>query len=152
MTLEEVVDVISREISVSTDTLEVRALRPAFGNKHNVTVIMPAAATDKLIRMQKIKIDWMRCRIMKRQEDNRCWEHGHFKAECKGPNRERSCVKCAGEGHKASKCQNSSYCIHCKEEGHQSGSFKCPKRSNQNHRARTEIMELTLIEAILHTT
>ncbi|KAK9738757.1 hypothetical protein QE152_g9623 [Popillia japonica] len=136
-TLEEVVDVIAREISVSADTFKVRSLRPAFGNKQNpafgnkqnVTVIMPAAAAGKLIRMQKIKIGWMRCRIEDREEDKkcyRCWEHGHFKAECKGPNRERLCMKCAGEGHKANECQNSPYCIHCKGEGRQSESFKCP--------------------------
>ncbi|KAK9708301.1 hypothetical protein QE152_g27290 [Popillia japonica] len=145
-TLEEVVDVIAREISVSTDTFEVRALRPAFGNKQNVTVIMPAAAADKLIRIQKIKIGWMRRGIEEREEDKkcyRCWEHGHFKAECKGPNRERLCMKYAGEGHKANECQNSPYCIHCKGEGHQSGSFKWPTRSNQNQRTRTEIIEVS---------
>ncbi|KAK9746692.1 hypothetical protein QE152_g5882 [Popillia japonica] len=88
-------------------TLE-EVVDPAFGNKENVTVIMPAAAADKLIRMQKIKIGWMRCRIVEREEEKkcyRCWEHEHFKVECKGPNRERLCMKCAGEGHKANECQ-----------------------------------------------
>lgn len=128
-TREEVAAAISKEISAGIDTFEVRPLRPAFGNKQNCTVIVSAAAADKLIEKRKIKLGWTVCRIVERVEDNRCyrcWEYGHFKTECKGPNREVLCVKCAGEGHKASECQNNPYCVHCQKEGHQSSSWKCP--------------------------
>lgn len=138
VTIQEITDVISKELSVQPESFKVTALRPAYGDKQNVTVIIPTINAEKLIQMEKIKIGWTRCRIMEREVDKkcyRCWQYGHEKAQCKGPDRERLCVKCGKEGHKAAMCQNNPYCVHCKEEGHQSGSTRCPK--NRSRKKRT---------------
>ncbi|KAK9719951.1 hypothetical protein QE152_g22363 [Popillia japonica] len=127
-TTEEIAAAISRETLANPGTLEVRALRPAYGGKQNATVILPSMFADKLIQMAKIKIGWMKCRVEERVRDVKCfkcWELGHIKANCKGPDRRNLCLRCAKEGHIVSTCPNEPFCIHCQQEGHQSGSGKC---------------------------
>lgn len=147
-TTEEIVEAICRDTRVKPDTFEVRALRPAFGSRQNATIITPTAIGEKLLQMSKIKIGWMKCGIYEREKELkcfRCWELGHIKANCKGSDRSTLCAKCAKPGHMANACQNESYCVHCQEVGHQSGSRRCPKSgkmkdgasSSQNERGNS---------------
>ncbi|KAK9716863.1 hypothetical protein QE152_g24483 [Popillia japonica] len=43
----------------------------------------------------------------------KCWEYGHIKSVCTGPDREWLRLKCAKEEHKATACPNEPYCVHC---------------------------------------
>lgn len=127
---DEIVDAISKTINVNKGDFEVRALRPSYGNKQNATIIMKDSDADKLIEVANVKIGWTRCRVIERKNDPRCyrcWEHGHIKSQCKGPDREALCMKCAKEGHSANKCPNKAFCLLCNQEGHQSYSRKCMK-------------------------
>lgn len=129
-TEEDVREALVKTTNLKEKDIDVRALRPAFGNKQNVTVVMEVEAADKLLQSGSIKIGWMRCRILERKEVMkcyRCWDYGHKKSQCTGPNRENNCLKCGNEGHKAKDCQNKECCVNCGKEGHQTGSFKCPQ-------------------------
>lgn len=128
VTEDEIREAIVKNTSNDPRNFEIRALRPAYGNKQNVTVIMPAADAENLIQMRSIKIGWLKCKIVERRADvrcYRCWEYGHTKSECAGPDRQNHCLKCGKEGHKAGSCSNKPFCIFCKQDDHQSGSAKC---------------------------
>lgn len=132
-TEEDVREAVAKITTLDKNNFEVRALRPAFGNKQNVTVVIGVEEANKLLQVGYIKIGWMRCRILERKEEIkcfRCWKYGHKKTECTGPNRENSCLKCSKEGHKAINCPNKEYCVNCGKEGHQTGSFKCNSKNN----------------------
>lgn len=124
----EIEEAISKATGANSKDFEVRAIRPAYGNKQNATVVINDQDASKLIQSGKIKIGWTQCRVLERKKDPRCyrcWEHGHIKAQCKGPNREGLCIKCAKEGHTARQCKNVAFCVTCNQEGHQTYSRKC---------------------------
>lgn len=124
----EIVEAISRAAGAKREDFEVRAIRPAYGNKQNATIIMKDDDANRLIQTGRVKIGWTYCRILERKIDPRCyrcWEHGHLKAQCNGPNREGLCLKCVKAGHTANQCKNEAFCVICQKEGHQSYSRKC---------------------------
>lgn len=44
-----------------------------------------------------------------------CWEYGHVKANCEGPESTDFCIKCCQKGQKADKCLNKPVCIRYKK-------------------------------------
>lgn len=127
-TAEEIKKAISETATIDPGGIEVRALRPAFGGKINATAIMPTQEAKKLTDLGKIKIGWTKCRVLERHKDTKCfkcWEQGHTKDQCTGPDRKHLCLKCGKEGHKAAECKNVAFCVFCNKEGHQTGSTKC---------------------------
>lgn len=89
--------------------LQIRAIRPAYGGSQNVPVIMPEPDANKLLRTGKLKIGWLNCTVTKRKTEAkcfRCWDYGHMRAQCTGPDRQDQCIKCCKEGHKAAHCKN----------------------------------------------
>lgn len=129
-TEEEIREAVAKELSISSETVEVRALRPAFGGRQNATVILAESIANKLSGVETIRVGWMACKIVERafsQICYRCWEPGHIKNNCSGPDRERLCLKCGQPGHKIASCTNEEYCLTCRSTGHQTNSRKCPK-------------------------
>lgn len=128
-TVDEIRASISKASGARLEAFEVRALRPAYSGKQNVTVVAPEAAADQLLQRGRIEIGWTNCRIFERKRDltcYRCWEAGHTKDRCNGPDRQNLCLRCSKDGHLAKNCLNPPYCVHCKLEGHQSSSSRCP--------------------------
>lgn len=128
VTENEIKEAILKKAAIKPENYEVRKLRPAFGNKQNATIIITETDAQKLTDLSSIRIGWTECKITERKMELkcfRCWGLGHRKNQCKGPNREHLCLKCAQEGHTASVCTNSPFCIHCEEKGHQSNSRLC---------------------------
>lgn len=132
--LDEIKGAVSKAINVTTQTFEVRALRPAFGDKQNATLILHETEANKLLDMKEIKIGWTKCKILERKKETRCykcWDYGHVKSECKGPDRTDMCIKCCQKGHKASKCLSKPFCLDCQKEGHQTGRCNTDKNRKE---------------------
>lgn len=131
----EIKEAVAEAVSVEPDSFHVSALRPAYGNSLNATIKMNEDKALKLLQLGAIKIGWSLCKIRERKEYVKCfkcWENGHTKAECKGPDRENMCMKCAKIGHKAASCPNTAFCVYCNSEGHQTGSVRCLKNKKHN--------------------
>lgn len=127
--IDEIKEAVHKSMGVEMQHIDARALRPAKGGRQNATVILPADAADKLVVLGKIKIGLVRCRISEREKEikcYRCWENGHTRKDCTGPDRSNMCMKCGKEGHKAASCTNTPACVYCGTQGHQSGGRKCP--------------------------
>lgn len=134
ITETEIVEAVSKAINKEPKTFEVRALRPAFGNTQNATLIINEEDANIILKGNFLRVGWTRCRVVERAALNRCprcWEYGHSKGECTGPNREKHCWRCSAEGHRASECKNKPFCMHCKVEGHQTGSRSCQAHADK---------------------
>ena len=89
----------------------------------------------KLVRMERIKIGWMNCRVRLRSPLTRCFKclrYGHIATKCNGPDRRGKCYKCGADGHKAADCTAKPRCMLCldlglkgKELKHDLGKGKC---------------------------
>ncbi|XP_060516193.1 uncharacterized protein LOC132695754 [Cylas formicarius] len=115
-TTDEIKEAVSKATGTNPSNVDERALRPAYGGRQNVTLIVSEAKAEKLINLKTIKIGWTSCRIYERQREDRCfrcWGLGHVKSQCKGPDREKLCRKCGHEGHKADTCLNNPFCLQC---------------------------------------
>lgn len=120
---------IGETMSLKEDSFKLSALRPAYGGKKNITVIMAEKDAERFLEMKTIRIGWMSCKIKERIAETRCykcWAVGHTKANCSGPDREALCLKCTQPGHKALNCPNIAHCLDCKQDGHQTGTARCP--------------------------
>lgn len=133
VTAKEILETIAKETQADSNLIEVRAIRPAFGGRTNATVILPSDEANKLIQRGKLKIGWTFCRILERKKDPRClkcWEYGHQRDQCPGPDRDNLCRKCTKEGHKAASCKGKPFCIFCMTEGHLSNTRLCKRQQN----------------------
>ena len=88
----------------------------------------------KLLKATHIKIEWVSCRVRRKMEVNRCYRSlgfGHMAANCRGPDRSRSCWRYGEEGHTAGSCTRQSQCYLCyaKEDeprdDHIPGTIRC---------------------------
>lgn len=125
---QEIREAIAQAADTSPGKVELRARRPAYGGKSNITAVVSDEAGRKLATMQKIRIGWVTCRMAERKNEEkcfRCWERGHLKADCQGPDRRQLCLKCGKDDHKVAKCTNNPSCLICGREGHQTGYWKC---------------------------
>lgn len=133
VTTEDIQKSIIKETESDSRLIEVRAIRPAFGGRKNATVILPDNEANKLIQKGKLKIGWTFCKILERKKDSRClkcWEYGHLRDQCQGPDRDNLCRKCTQEGHKAAVCTGKPFCLFCKKEGHLSNTRLCQQIQN----------------------
>ena len=127
---EEIGEAVCTALKAEREEIQVRALRPAYGNTQKATIILKAELTQKLIEShKKLKIGWTYCRVRLRQDNSwcsTCWKEGHRSQECKGPDRTKLCMRCGKEGHKRLQCQNQVYCLDCGAEG-EHRTTRCPK-------------------------
>lgn len=125
----EATDSLTAEVTIRLTEADSRGQRRAF-------VSLPAGNANALLRTERIKIGWIRCRIRYREETKRCYRcfaTGHMQWDCKGPDRKGSgiCIGCGGNGHKLKECKNPPKCCLCSQDGrtavdHLPGSRSCP--------------------------
>lgn len=109
--------------------IKVKSIRPCRNGNQIATVQMSKPDAQILVKIGRIKVGWVNCRVKERIEVVRCFrclDFGHRVSGCKGPDRSNICVKCGQEGHKARSCNNTQYCSYCKTSEHRTDSTRCP--------------------------
>lgn len=121
---------VAQAIHEPEEEIKVTSLRPAYGSTQNATVVLPGHLAHKVQELQRVKIGWVFCRIVPREEITRCfkcWEIGHLANKCSGPDRSKLCFNCGREGHYKAECAFKTACVECGAEGHRMHSLRCPK-------------------------
>lgn len=130
---DEIRDAVSKTFNIARDKFEVTALRPAYGGKQNATLKMLETDANVLLQAKSIRVGWTKARLIEREKITRCtkcWETGHVKADCPGPDRSELCLKCGETGHKISGCQNEPFCLTCNTKGHRTESKNCKSKGS----------------------
>lgn len=127
--IEDATDSKGDDIIVYLTEADNREQRRAF-------VSLPAASANTLMRTQRVKIGWTRCRVRFREEIKRCYRcfaAGHMQWDCTGPDRKGTglCIRCGEKGHKMKECKNLLKCCLCSLDGktkvdHLPGTRGCP--------------------------
>lgn len=128
-TLEEVKEGFRSVIG--EEVVRVGQLRPAYGGTQCATVLVPGIAARKLTGVTRIQIGWVSCRLIRREEETRCyrcWEMGHTSGNCKGEDRRNKCFNCGQDGHYWANCTQVRKCLGCGSEDHRTGAFRCHKK------------------------
>ena len=74
----------------------------------------------KLVRIERIRIGWMNCRVRLRTPLTRCFKclrYGHIATKCNGPDRRAKCYKCGAHGQKVADCAAKPRCMLCLDLG-----------------------------------
>ena len=86
------------------------------GQRLAIVTVQETEAT-KILKVEKLKVGWVICRIRRRIPLVRCLRrlgYGHAR-DCKGIDRSNTCYKCGQTGHLAAACDNEPYCALCSE-------------------------------------
>lgn len=124
-TEEEVTAAVKRETNAVSDDIRVRLTAVNNREQKRAFVSLPVPEAKVLLKLNKIKVSLMNCRIRYRENAKRCYRcfgSGHTQFECKGPDRKGlgMCIKCGEVGHKMRECTNRTKCCIC--SGSSSGS------------------------------
>ena len=132
-TEEEIIEAFERQLDGAKERkVVVKSIRNAYGGTRTAVIAMPADLARKAVRMNKLRVGWVVCRIREKivvTRCYRCWDFGHLARNCKGPDRSKSCHRCGGEGHLVRTCTHPPNCCLCEgkdKQTHATGSFKCP--------------------------
>ena len=107
-TAEEIAPAITSVTDPGIVTTANIRLRASYSGTQAASVLLPVAATKKLMKARKLRIGWVNCRIRLRETVTRCFkchEIGHLARNCKSSvDRSSLCFRCRTEGHKAVNC------------------------------------------------
>lgn len=112
------------------ECFEVFSLRDAGRNTQRAVVGMARSMAERLLNEGKARLGWALCRFGKAGKRPiscyRCWQEGHTRWECRGPDRSALCRNCGKDGHLAAKCPNPTHCGLCGSSKHREGAKACP--------------------------
>lgn len=106
-TIEEVKEGVKAVVGTDAE-IKLSALRPAYGDAQNATIVVSGITARKLSLASRIQTGWMSCRLVRQEDEQRffrCWENGHFSTYCKEEGRSRCCFKYGEESHKKAVCE-----------------------------------------------
>lgn len=119
-TAEEVKAALSDLIGEEANACKVTITRPNWRKQRTAIVEVAEDSAAKLMQAGKVRIGWIVCRIYKKTMVTRCYNclgYGHYRDQCKGPDRSGCCYRCGKSDHKAAACPNEPECVLCKEKG-----------------------------------
>ena len=109
-TAEEVAQAITSVTGPGIVTAANIKLRASYSGTQATNVLLPVAATKKLMKTHKLRVGWVHCRVRLRETVTRCFkchEIGHLAWNCKSAGDQSSlCFRCSTEGHKATHSNN----------------------------------------------
>lgn len=134
-TKEDVITAVCKTAETTEGEMTVRLTNPNSRDQRRAFVVLPTNKAKKLLKIERIKIGWINCRVRYQEEDKRCFKCfglGHGQWECRGPDRKARglCIKCGEEGHIMKQCRKQPNCCLCTEQGksqtdHLPGSRSC---------------------------
>lgn len=136
-TEEEVKAAIQRDLKDYTGELKVSVTKTNAREQRMAFVEIGPREAHELLKIGRIKIGWLYCRVGRRTVVTRCYAcfgFGHHQATCKGPNRKEQgiCIQCGEKGHIKKDCQSEPKCFLCAKESigpeqlkHVAGSGAC---------------------------
>ena len=122
---EDILTAVKRTVELSGSEITVKLTSPNAWDQRRAFVSLPAKDANKLLKLERIKIGWVNCRIRHHEETRRCYRcfrRGHTQRECKGPDRNGMglCIQCGEKGHTLKQCKKPPKCCLCLEEGRKS--------------------------------
>ena len=103
--VEEVAEAITSVTGSGIVTAANIRLRASYSGTQAASVLLPVAATKKLMKTRKLRVGWVNCRVRLRETVTRCFkchEIGHLARNCKSAVDQSSlCFRCRTEGHNA---------------------------------------------------
>lgn len=136
-TTEDVMQAVGKALKIEDAHLDMQiSLRGPNnrGLKLAIVELKEQHARD-LLKIERVKIGWVNCRIRRRPIVLRCYRclgYGHIARNCKNAEKKNLCFKCGKEGHISKNCVNNPQCTICREAkleedqlGHIMGSATC---------------------------
>lgn len=141
-TKEEVLAAITKATNLPEDDIVVNVTETNSREQRRAFVALPATGACELMKTERIKIGWTRCRIKYHKDVERCFRcfgTGHKQWDCDGPDRKGTgiCIRCGEKGHKLKECKNTPKCCLCSQDStkpvdHLPGSKSCLSRSQKS--------------------
>lgn len=136
-TEEDIANAIIKIVQCDREDIKVGIIRRNRIGIGDVWVKYPRTSALKLNREGKIKLGWIKAKIIlidpAPRQCFRCWEYGHIKAQCRNTrDRANNYYRCGKEGHRAAECRDLLECALCKETGkmynHRMGNTECSSK------------------------
>ena len=107
-TAEEVAQAIISVTGPGIVTAANIKLRASYSGTQAANVLLPVAATKKLMKTRKLRVGWVNCQVRLRETVTHCFkchEIGHLARNGKSAvDRSSLCFRCRTEGHNAVNC------------------------------------------------
>ena len=129
-TEHEIEHAILHALNIKT-AITVKKLNKNGNKKPIAFVSLSDSHAEVLLKMGKIEIGWVRCRIHELITPVKCYKcqrYGHKAEGCTTNSNDMKdkCLKCCTTGHTAKICNSEARCYQCSEAGHSAGTMKCP--------------------------
>ena len=129
ITGEEIKEALTKLLDQNVD-LKIGAVTKNQYGTYSAVVNLPPKAAANILKLKRIRVGWLRCRVTEKLTPIRCFKcqaFGHSAKECRENASIRRCHKCGSHEHIARECQNNPNCYVCKLEGHRADSMACPE-------------------------
>lgn len=115
---EEIEAALKRDLKELAEQPKIYVSKPNSRGQSFAVVELSEKVANELLKIERIKIGWVNCRVRRRIQVERCFKclgYGHRSRNCKGPDRTAACFKCGKTGHKGANCNSEVQCVLCKE-------------------------------------